>query len=251
MSDGVKILDKRPSPGGLEILKNGAGAERNAAPGASKRAAGGNVAEGFPHWQSRVAVALGVSEDMVREARADLTEGVDWCHQGQRVLFSDQGRERLVEALKLFEKNLDGGGGDGDPRNNGDSACNQSVLTDGGVPRLEPVKPSDSVLRGSEAEVIQKTNAQPVQFRPAVHPPVVVSGPVSLRVVQVPVNPRLVLCVPTTLQGMPQAGAERVRVKVRSNVNFIPGMLLKAEAIAGLPGMFSLVGACPRFRGRF
>ena len=47
-------------------------------------------------------------------------------------------------------------------------------------------------------------------------------------------------------------GAETlVRVKVRCNVNFLPGMKLKARPEGIYDDVFVMEGRCPRYRGRF
>lgn len=74
---------------------------------------------------------------------------------------------------------------------------------------------------------------------------------VAMRVVSAPKNPHLVIAVPADEDGLPIRGAGQARVKVASNVNFVPGMLLKATPVAGVAGLFRLVGACPRSKGRF
>jgi len=42
-----------------------------------------------------------------------------------------------------------------------------------------------------------------------------------------------------------------VRVRVRSNANFLPGMELRALAHPDYRDVFDLVGRCPRMKGRW
>lgn len=70
------------------------------------------------------------------------------------------------------------------------------------------------------------------------------TGPVTLYVKAKPMNRRIVLaCSDQALEG------EEVRVRVRSNENFIKGMEIHALHDAGT--LYTLVGRCPRTRGRF
>jgi hypothetical protein len=46
-------------------------------------------------------------------------------------------------------------------------------------------------------------------------------------------------------------GAETVRVRVRSNENFVQGMKIKARPPEDEGGLWWLVGNCPRWKGRF
>src|SRR4051812_5519796 len=79
---------------------------------AEKGAAGARVV--FHVWQSWLPQRLGVSLQDVRVARRGLAEGEDFVRDGNRVLFSDLGVERLVEALGCVgvssEKNGRGNG---------------------------------------------------------------------------------------------------------------------------------------------
>lgn len=66
----------------------------------------------------------------------------------------------------------------------------------------------------------------------------------ELRVVNLCGNPILVFAEGPGAEGV-------VRVRVRSNVNFMRGMLLKARAPQSPGGLWHHEGACPRFKGRY
>lgn len=75
-------------------------------------------------------------------------------------------------------------------------------------------------------------------------PSVVSTTVVTLYIKAKPMNKRIVLaCADEALMG------EVVRVRVRSSENFIKGMEIHALHDTGT--LYSLVGRCPRFRGRF
>ena len=46
-------------------------------------------------------------------------------------------------------------------------------------------------------------------------------------------------------------GGEPVRVRVRNNANFMPGMEIRARQNEDYPDVFVLVGRTPRYRGRW
>lgn len=68
--------------------------------------------------------------------------------------------------------------------------------------------------------------------------------PVPLIAHQAPrLNPRILVAK--------KEGADAlVRVRVRSNVNFLPGMKIMARPVPGFDDVFVLEGRCPRYRGR-
>jgi hypothetical protein len=155
-----------------------------------KRAQHGNEDPGFPFWQDRLPLQLGVGIEVIRSARRQLVEGVDWVKKGQRVLFSAAGVERLQERLR--------------------------------------VKAPVALLPERAASLERR-----------------------LRVVQVPVNRFVIVAVEADGMGMPIEGGKRCVVKVKSNVNFVPGMLIQARLVeVGHGGLFELVGNCPRVKGK-
>lgn len=66
---------------------------------------------------------------------------------------------------------------------------------------------------------------------------------VVLRVTRVPRNPRIVLATDGTTADL--------RVKVRRNVNFRPGMEVPALPVPGIDGLFEFRGRLPRRPGRW
>ncbi len=71
---------------------------------------------------------------------------------------------------------------------------------------------------------------------------------VQLRVWRCPIkNPTLVVAYPPDTD--PENPLNLVNVRVRSNLNFLPGMMVKAAFVDR--NTYDLVGACPRWRGRW
>lgn len=70
-------------------------------------------------------------------------------------------------------------------------------------------------------------------------------GPVELVVKSVPKRNVRILVAEKK-----EGGGPEVRVRVRSNVNFMPGMAITARPEGGFADVFVLEGRCPRFRGR-
>jgi hypothetical protein len=68
--------------------------------------------------------------------------------------------------------------------------------------------------------------------------------PISLIVSSVPRNIHIVVCEK-------KEGGALVRVRVRSNANFIVGMELRGVPHPDYSDVFDLVGRCPRQRGRW
>lgn len=69
--------------------------------------------------------------------------------------------------------------------------------------------------------------------------------PVLLVVRSIPRNVHIVVCEKKDGDGA------LVRVRVRSNANFLPGMELRALAHPDYRDVFDLVGRCPRMKGRW
>jgi hypothetical protein len=70
-------------------------------------------------------------------------------------------------------------------------------------------------------------------------------GEVTVRVVRIPANPRLLLCESQ------ESECRRILVRVRSNVKFRRGMELAAVPSASESEPWSYSGALPRFAGRW
>jgi hypothetical protein len=56
---------------------------------------------------------------------------------------------------------------------------------------------------------------------------------------------------PHIIEAVPKEGGEPVRVRVRDNSNFMPGMEIRARQDEQYPDVFVLVGRTPRYRGRW
>ena len=68
--------------------------------------------------------------------------------------------------------------------------------------------------------------------------PVVVNESRTLKISKIPLNPNIVIC-------------DDIRVRVRSNKNFLKGMELKARPPAGDGRVWVMLGRCPRWRGKY
>ncbi len=129
-----------------------------------------------------LAAELGLNRDeMRRQRRAHLVEGVTWLRKNKRLWLTEEGVRLIKEAMGV---------------------------------RPEPV-----LERRSEAE-----------------------GE-TLRVLRIPRNARI-------LEAEKKDGGV-VRVRVSSNVNFVPGMEIKARTEGPYGDVMTLEGRCPRFRGRW
>jgi len=71
--------------------------------------------------------------------------------------------------------------------------------------------------------------------------------PISLIITSVrpPKNPHIIEAV------RKDNGGESVRVRVRDNANFLPGMEIRARPDEQYPDVWALVGRTPRYRGRW
>jgi hypothetical protein len=75
--------------------------------------------------------------------------------------------------------------------------------------------------------------------------PSAIAEPVELVIRSVPRNIHIVVCEKKEGDG------ELVRVRVRSNANFLPGMEIRGMPHPDYSDVFDLVGRCPRQRGRW
>jgi hypothetical protein len=75
--------------------------------------------------------------------------------------------------------------------------------------------------------------------------------PVELVVRLIPRNIHIVVCEKKEDGDRGDFGAGLVRVRVRSNANFLPGMQIRAMPHPDYSDVFDLVGRCPRQRGRW
>jgi hypothetical protein len=71
--------------------------------------------------------------------------------------------------------------------------------------------------------------------------------PISLLITSIrpPKNPHIIEAV------RKDNGGESVRVRVRNNQNFLPGMEIRARPSEEYPDVYVLVGRTPRYRGRW
>jgi hypothetical protein len=159
-----------------------------------------------------VARSTGVNRERVAAARkASLVKGDDWTLENSVVCYSAEGLKKLLGALGLAE------GAFAWPR----AAC------EGGDPKATPLRGEPDVKKSVEV-VAAAEAARPV---------------VDLKVAALSRNPTIIEAV--------GPDARRVSVRVRSNVNFLPGMALKAREPAPGASLYHFEGQCPRWKGRY
>jgi len=158
--------------------------------------------------------ALGLSRDIVREAREKLLEGEDWETAGNRVVLTDDGVMRLLEALgvDLPKKRARVPGG-----------LTIASLLD--LSRLDPL----TAVQGEDSAVKGKLY--------------------QLEAVSSPRNSKILMARHLEKDAPGETIEGLVRVQVRDNSNFVDGMILVAMWIE--QDLWELVGRCPRFRGRW
>jgi len=172
--------------------------------------------------EAEAAQELGVSRETVRSLRAEhLFENDHWKKKGREIAYTASGVERL---RGLVARLLSGEGQDSTPEKNGAPEASQA--------------PIPGVVTAKDAVGQALAQVLSAQSR-AAEPP----GPgevVATVTRQVP-NKHLVMAR--------LADGGEIRVWVKTNKNFTPGMTLRATQRVG--SLYDLVGNCPRFRGRF
>lgn len=121
---------------------------------------------------------------------------------------------------------------------------NAVVLTETGMELLNTLLPIAAQVadQPAPAEV-------PVEKSPGATPFAAPHGPaprVSVRVVKVPPNPRLLFCVASEIEAGTSA---QFLVRVKTNENFMAGMVM--EVISAGEGVWQYVGRLPRRKGRW
>lgn len=172
-----------------------------------------------------VARVTGIRRPALKKARlANLQKGTDWWLADSVVTYGAEGLKKLLVSLGL---------------NAGDLTWPEGVVgpEGGGTPERAAFAPPDptaeaSVEPGPAEIVAQATAAVPTRALR------------ELVVRKVAWNPTIVLASPGDAQ-------EEVRVRVRDNKNFRPGMVLRAREPEDAGGLWFMEGNCPRFPGRY
>jgi len=118
---------------------------------------------------------------------------------------------------------------------------NAVVLTETGMSLLNTLLPiAPTALALLEAPVEKSPDPTPFAAPPGPAPRV------SVRVVKVPPNPRLLFCVAAEVEAGTSA---KFLVRVKTNENFMAGMVM--EVISAGEGVWQYVGRLPRRKGRW
>jgi hypothetical protein len=167
----------------------------------------------FPHRETHVAGRFGVSRDIIRELREKhLKEGVHWTFVQRRVQLSDEGQSILAQALRL------------------------------------PTPPSDDAPPFAAAPR-QFQEGPALQKRALIGPPGNPGGSSAEVTLKAWHSPKNECILEAYLPGTdPRDRRNIVRVRVKTNVNFVRHMELPARLI-NPPDLYELARPCPRDRG--
>lgn len=182
--------------------------------------------------QGQVAAVLGISVTEIRARKKRLAEGTDWVRDGNRVLFCDEGVQKMRAALSL-------------PAAPPELLV---VITEAG-PGLPEKKPG-----AASAGAPGNGGDTPPVPRRVFHLPDAPPVPVAAEQVRELVVYRRV--TNARLLEAHRAGADPndrsqvVRVQVRDSANFTKGMLLPVRLVQ-LPDLFEFTGRLPRWLGKY
>lgn len=170
-----------------------------------------------------VARTTGVNRETVAAARKSILEkGTDWTLENSVVCYSADGLKKLLRTLGLAEAPFvwpDAGNATGDPA--------ATPLRFTSVPQKISVSAGAVAARVAAAGVTAA--ARPL---------------VDLRVTTLSRNPSIV-------HASADGGRTLVLVRVRTNVNFTAGMLIRARAPGPGGTLYHFEGQCPRWKGRY
>lgn len=184
------------------------------------------------------AVRLGLTRVMVASMRREhLYEGVDWERLGRRVMITDSGQEKLLgvigikgELEKIYEH---------DSLRNG---SHEVTICEGAAPSTTGGQSKVIVRDGGVSE---DGGSNP----PGAHLP---NPEEATLIVSSPRPPRNSHIIEALLPSDPKSPSQMVvRVRVRDNKNFMPGMEIRARRDEAYPDVYVLVGRTPRYRGRW
>ena len=175
--------------------------------------------------ETLVARVTGVKKKVVAEARHEsgLMRGPDWILSNSCVHYTPAGLEKICGALGIDSSALEWR--DDAARSDDRGEETQASRATGAGLDATPEKIAVAVETVAAA-VAQITRETPV--------------PVEIRIARLSRNPRVLIG---------QLGEAFVTVMVRDSKNFLPGMVVRADRIDEL--RYTMVGNCPRWRGRW
>jgi hypothetical protein len=160
------------------------------------------------------AVKLGLKRDVMTSMRGEhLVEGDDWTVQNRRVMITESGMEKLLEAVGISR------------------------------PEQNPVLPESQNEQQPDQPQPSPAEALPQNRQEVLSPPKPTE--VTLIIAKPPPRNRYII------EAVPKDGGEMVRVRVHDNQNFLPGMEIEARPDEAYSDVFVLIGRCPRYRGRW
>lgn len=184
--------------------------------------AGGAELSAKEYPEPMVARVVGLRRGQLKALRdGSLVKGEDWGLINSVVTYSATGVKKLLSAAGLENGDFRWPDPPGVPGMG-------SAETGGTVEAGDPV--------GDAPEVAVVVPAETV----------VTAGPrvVGLRVRKLCRNP-------TILYAEEAEGGPELTVRVRTNENFLPGMLVQAQEPTTPGGIWHMIGACPRWKGRY
>lgn len=190
-----------------------------------------------------VARVTGLSKSLiVGKRKASLVKGADWDVDRNTVCYTEAGLKKLLGALGLSGAVLawpaEGEGQEGGAAE--EPAGGASDCAGEAVEQPTEVELTDEKLAVLAAGAIEPAADSVAKAVAEIQD----ADLVELTVKKISHNPTI----------LHAAGADGVVVAVRvvSNANFLPGMKLKARPpVKGSMPVYSMVGHCPRWRGRF
>lgn len=171
-----------------------------------------------------VARVTGVNRHVLAAARRmHLQKGDDWTLENSVTCYLPSGLKKLLAALGLSDAAL--AWPDAPTATDDRSATPPDVTPD---PEKNPVPPAPSAVATRVDAVGAGDSARPL---------------VDLKVTAISRNPSIVHAAAT--------GRPAVLVRVRTNMNFVVGMPIRARAPAPGGTLYFFEGQCPRWKGRY
>lgn len=174
--------------------------------------------EGFPFIENHVRARLGLQKDEIRELRQQhLIEGKTWLLKKKRVWLSETAVAVIAQA--------------------------KGLAVDSASPNAQTPNADDSgALKANPQNPDSKKNPPPKSDFTA-------TAGVTLKVVQRCTNPHMIQCC--DLKDNALMPKKMVRVRVRSNANFIRHMVVPVTLVAGYTDLYDLARACPKKKGKW
>ena len=186
------------------------------------------MSEGRIYPEPMVARVTGIKRPALKRARMSaLEKGPDWWLAESVVTYGEDGLKKLLVALGLDAADL---------------AWEEPLAVSSPLPESESAASAD-------ADPTQAAPCGPVEPLEPVVEKIAAAVPVARALLDLTV--RKVAWNPTIVMAWHEAEAREVRVRVRNNVNFRPGMVLRARAPEQADGLWCMEGNCPRWPGRY